>query len=181
LVFAAGAAVACGHAKGSVELSAQSMETNTSEPPPPPQSTAAMSEPAPSSSAPPPPMYDYPGCPLECRILRPHVRALSPDEHERIRTAIAPTINGLKSCIYGNEAPASYVRPPPVNLRFSDQGDLVDVGIDSSGFEQNVEGCMQSLAHGQSTVPQVKLDSGAATVMCLETCPRPVRATKKRK
>lgn len=173
--------VACGHAKGSVELSAQSMDNADGTTAPPPQSTAAMSEPAPSSSAPETqPIYDYPSCPLECRILRPHVRALSTDERDRIRAALAPTIGGLKSCIYGNQAPTGYVRPPPVNLRFSDQGDLIDLGVDSSGFDANVEACMQSLAHGQSTMPQVKLESGAATVMCAEACPRPARSRGKR-
>lgn len=181
LLFAACIAVACGHAKGSVELSAQSIDNTDSTPPPPPSSTAVASEPAPSATAPEaPPIYDYPSCPLECRILRPHVRALATEERDRIRAALAPTINGLKSCIYGNQPPAGYVRPPPVNLRFSDSGDLIDLGVDSSGFDTNVEGCMQSLAHGQSAMPQVKLESGAATVMCAESCPRPVRTKRKK-
>ena len=183
--IAAPTALAACATKTSMELSAQSADDARVDPDTRPSAAAAATpEPPPASSSepmPPPQVYDGPSCPLHCAIVRPRSRVLGKDEEERLRAALAPTMGGVRSCVYADGSDGRYVRPPALTLRFSDANELLDVGVDASGYEGGAESCLLSVVRGGAS-PEVRID-GPATVQCREQCerapPTRVKATRK--
>ena len=185
LALAAPALLAACATKANAELAAQSADDArvdpdaraSAEPP------AANDTPTAPSSAPSPPTYDGPSCPLHCALVRPRSRTLGADEEERLRAALAPTMSGVRSCVYAGGSDGRYIQPPALTLRFNDANELLDIGVDTSSYEGAGESCFLSVVRGGAS-PDVRID-GPATVQCRERCERPrvqtkpVKATRK--
>jgi hypothetical protein len=65
---------------------------------------------------------------------------------------------------------------PTVNLRFGATGQLMDVGADPTGFDDNVVDCMEQVVRGGGPQPVIAFD-GPATVRCAEKCDRHAKWT----
>ena len=132
----------------------------------------ASEDPAYSSDAP------VPGaCPMQCWVAEPHhPRPITAEELERLRIALGPTLDGLRHCMAG----WGRRRHPILNLRFNRAGDLLDEGVDTTGFEGSAEECMQALVRGNVSPPNVKFE-GPATVRCTERCEPAARPPRKRR
>lgn len=119
-----------------------------------------------------------PACPLHCAIATPRHRTLAQDEEERLRGAFAATMGGLRSCVSSERSDGRHVRPPALTIRFAPSGDLLDVGVDGTGFGYSAESCFQGVVRGSTTNPDVRLE-GPATVRCVERCEHRPRQKKK--
>lgn len=175
LALAASALLAACATKGNAELAAQSADDARVDPDArasaAPPAAAANDTPAAPSSAPPPQTYDGPSCPLHCALVRPRSRTLGADEEERLRAALAPTMSGVRSCVYAGGSDGRYIPPPALTLRFSDTNELLDIGVDTSRYEGAGEACFLSVVRGGAS-PDVRID-GPAVVQCRERCERP--------
>jgi hypothetical protein len=175
---------ACGGAKvkANTELRDDDLTTGKDDYSGPAASSSAAPPPsAPVDSTPPPQqvaMDSGPTCPVHCAIATPRHRVLAPDEEERLRAAFAPTIGGLHSCMNSERYEGRWVRPPALTIRFAPSGDLLDVGVDTTGWAN--DSCFQAVVRGPSTGPDVRLE-GPATVRCGERCERPHVRTRTKK
>jgi hypothetical protein len=165
---------ACGHTKDSIELRAQSDEVGPQEPPP--VASSSSSARAAATTAPPPDPAtiggvadNVPSCPLHCVIATPRHRTLAQDEEDRLRAAFAPTMAGVRQCVYGDHYDGRRIRPPAIIARFSTSGDLLDVGVDGAAWGGSADSCFQSVVRGTSAGPDVRVE-GPATVHCAERC-----------
>ncbi len=121
-----------------------------------------------------------PACPLHCVIATPSHRVLQPEEQERLRGAFAATMGGLRSCVYSERSDGRHrIRPPALTVRFAPSGDLLDVGVDGTGFGYSAESCFNGVVRGSTTGPDVRLE-GPATVRCVERCEHHKTAQKKK-
>jgi hypothetical protein len=162
----------CGHAQGDVELSAQAVPNepqqqsttgeSAAEPAPSPASTTA---PAPTQA---PAVVTEGWCPFKCAAARPSTRTLSDAEVASLKTAMDPTMTGIRQCAIQENV--RHRSGPILNLRFGEAGDLVDLGVDATGFDETVAECFQNVVRGGSGVPQVKLEGPQATIRCSERC-----------
>jgi hypothetical protein len=128
-----------------------------------PVPTAAISAPTPG--------YAIAVCPLECHIADgPREIPLPQPEVDSLRSAFAPTMNGLRQCA-SSDGMENERHKPTLNLRFGSHGQLMDVGVDPTGWDGQVEDCMLQVVRGGAPSPQVSLD-GPADVRCSERCER---------
>jgi len=179
---------ACGGAKirANAELRDDDLTTpkDDSAPPPAASSAAPAAPSAPVDSSPPPPQVvadTGPACPLRCAIATPRHRVLQQDEEDRLRGAFAATVGGLRACMSGEQYEGRRARPPALTIRFAPSGDLLDVGVDTTGWGYAADSCFQSVVRGSSGGPDVRFE-GPATVRCAERCDRPrvVKAPRKK-
>jgi hypothetical protein len=153
----------------------------------------APSRPATGASAAPPPATPPPdapppapvataeaplACPVRCAIATPHHRVLAADEEERLRGAFTPILRGLRSCA-NSSGDDGRQRAPGVMARFASSGELLDLGVDDTGWGQGADACFQSVARGGSN-PDVRLE-GPAMVRCSERCEAPKVIVKRKK
>jgi hypothetical protein len=183
------ALAACGGArlKANTELSDDDLALTSSGSSTPATTASASAAPPPAEppppASPPAPTADVPlACPVQCVIATPRHRTLAPDEQERLRAAVTPTLSALRSCASSANGEGRH-RPPGVILRFATTGEVLDFGIDDTGWgESNADACFQSLHSGPN--PDVRVE-GPATVRCAERCERPnvttQKATRKKK
>jgi hypothetical protein len=131
----------------------------------------------PESSAPVPVAGPTPGyttvavCPLDCHIADgPRRIPLPQNELDALRSAFGPTMGGLRQCA-STAGLEDEKHKPTINLRFGPKGELLDVGVDPTGWDAQTEDCMQQVVRGGAANPQVSLD-GPADVRCSEKCDR---------
>jgi hypothetical protein len=171
LALLAGAA-ACGHAQGDVELSAQAVpnepvsSANASEP----SSAAEPPATAPEAPAPPQPVVTEGWCNFTCLAARPTSRTLSDADIASLKSAMGPTMTGIRQCAIQENV--RHRTGPILNLRFGETGDLVDLGVDATGFDDTVSSCFENVVRGSMALPQVKLEGPRATIRCSEKCDR---------
>jgi hypothetical protein len=166
------------------EFAAQGDALDTSPPPAenasstPPQESVRIGAPlADAGTEPPPPTANQGAtptlaiavCPLECHVADgPREIALPQTELDSLRSAFAPTMSGLRQCaaVSGLE---NERHKPTINLRFGPKGELMDVGVDPTGWDPQAEDCMQQVVRGGGANPQVSI-GGPADVRCSEKC-----------
>ncbi len=171
LALLAGAA-ACGHAQGDVELNAHTVanepasSASTGEPPSSVEPPATATEAAP----PPPPVVTEGWCPFTCLAARPTSRTLSDADVASLKTAMGPTMTSVRQCAIQENV--RHRSGPILNLRFGEAGDLVDLGVDTTGFDDTVASCFENVVRGSMSLPQVKLEGPRATIRCSEKCDR---------
>lgn len=187
------ALAACAHGKEGAELSAQTGEDLSHQsygdtPPVRPRETTSIG--GPDAAVEPNPGDSYtrdntaPGiggtsyvaqvCPLHCFVAQGRQKQdVTAEQLERLRGALAPTMNGLRQCAGGW---ADTRRNPIVNLRFNSAGDLMDLGVDTTGFEASADDCMQQVARGSTRNPSIKFEA-PGTVRCAERCEKKPRWT----
>lgn len=166
-------------AKGNVRVNATDLDAQdeSARPPDPePPAPVASSTPAPVATSEPaaPASVASDGataCPVHCAIATPRHRTLATDEEQTLRGAFASTMGALRSCMNSEHADARS-RPPALTIRFATSGELLDVGVDSSGWGYAAETCFQGVVRGSNAGPNVRLE-GPATVRCAERCERP--------
>jgi hypothetical protein len=130
-----------------------------------------------TSNAAPTPTLAIAVCPLDCHIADgPRRIPLPQQELDALRSAFGPTMSGLRQCASTNGGLEDERHKPTLNLRFGPRGELLDVGVDPTGWDATVEDCMQQVVRGGAANPQVSID-GPADVRCSEKCERHARWT----
>jgi hypothetical protein len=116
-------------------------------------------------------------CPLDCHVADgPRRTPVSPQQLDSLRAAFGPTMAGLRQCAATANGLEDERHKPTINLRFGPKGELMDVGVDPTGWDGQTEDCMQQVVRGGASNPQVSFD-GPADVRCSERCERHGRWT----
>ena len=120
--------------------------------------------------------YALAACPADCYIADGARRIPVPQQElDALRAAFGPTLSGLRQCA-ATGGMDDERHKPTINLRFGPRGELMDVGVDPTGWDAQTEDCMQQVARGAASAPQVSID-GPADVRCSEKCERHGRWT----
>jgi hypothetical protein len=110
-------------------------------------------------------------CPLDCHVADgPRRIPLPQQELDALRSAFGSTMSSLRQCA-STSGLEDERHKPTINLRFGPKGELLDVGVDPTGWDANVEDCMQQVVRGGAANPQVAI-GGPADVRCSEKCER---------
>ena len=168
--------VACGASNANLEFDAQENAATHEAPPvsssPPPRAVEAPVAPEVAAPKAVEPSYAAEACPLQCIIADGrHREPVAPVDLQKLRSALGPTMGGLRQCTASNGRDDSR-KSATVNLRFGSSGQLLDVGADPTGYDANVADCMEQVVRGSAN-PVIAFD-GPATIRCTEKCDRSV-------